>query len=133
MNNDIIAVFELVSGTIGEGAGTVVLLELFGRNIGMLVSCCLNEVPLVNHGCAKRRVIKSADSEDSLDIVGRDMEVSATLGNGIRVISCWEEFDRTGMLRVELFVVMEHVQLISACSEGTSVYLSANSIRIKIR
>lgn len=132
MNNDIVGGLQGMGAMVGECAGGMELENVLGVDIFKPVASSPDEVALINNCGPKKRMIEGANSEETALVMGRDVEVSITLGDSIRAFCSRLEFDGARMFGSERLVGVEHMQLVSARDKGAGVNLGTEGIRVMV-
>ena len=95
MNNDVLGGDLLVSRTICEGTGFIVLEDTFTEYILWLVTSSDDEISFINDCSAKLWSVEAANRKETLSIIGWNMQVPDGSGNCIRTFSGRSKANRT--------------------------------------
>ena len=83
----------------------------------------MGEVAFINDSGAEGWMVIGANSKETLEVVGRDVQVSNTFGDGVRAGSGRHKPDWTGKAWSKFAVAVEKVKTTSAGGPGTGVKL----------
>jgi hypothetical protein len=130
MNDNILRMLESMRSMKSTSARVIVLDQIFTCKILAHHHRQFEEVTFIDYCGMQGRAVPHADSNVAFGIRGWYMKVANAFWKNIRVVTGWQEMDRTRVLVRELNVIMPHVELISAGGKSTTIDLHSNCVRL---